>query len=76
MPCTDLEGPFNPLFRRGWPPGEEPAYDVDYALVACRLHNFRPGLLFLYEVTFSFPEKDVANSRKISWLLPYGALSG
>lgn len=36
--------------RRGWPPGEEPAYDVDYALVACRLHNFRPGLLFLYEV--------------------------
>ncbi|PRW51086.1 vacuolar -sorting-associated 11-like protein isoform A [Chlorella sorokiniana] len=37
------------LLKRGWASGEAPAYDVDYALVACRLHNFRPGLLFLYE---------------------------
>ncbi|EFN56788.1 hypothetical protein CHLNCDRAFT_144280 [Chlorella variabilis] len=38
------------LLKRGWPPGEEAAYDVNYALVACRMRAFRPGLLFLYEV--------------------------
>ncbi|PSC75564.1 vacuolar -sorting-associated 11-like protein [Micractinium conductrix] len=37
------------LLKRGWPPGSEPAYDVDRALLACRLHSFRAGLLFLYE---------------------------
>jgi hypothetical protein len=36
--------------RRGWPPGGEAAYDVDYALVACRMRGFREGLLLLYEV--------------------------
>ncbi len=39
--------------RRGWPPGEDPAYSVDYALLACRMRNFRPGLLFLYEVRWA-----------------------
>ncbi len=37
------------LLRRGWPPGEEPKYDTNHALVLCRMHNFRPGLIFLYE---------------------------
>ncbi|KAI3427097.1 hypothetical protein D9Q98_007036 [Chlorella vulgaris] len=37
------------LLKRGWPPGQEAAYDVDYALVASRMRGFRPGLLFLYE---------------------------
>ena len=37
------------LLRRGWPPGEDPKYDTNHALVLCRMHNFRPGLIFLYE---------------------------
>eukprot|EP00887_Chlorella_sp_A99_P001223 scaffold14.g1223.t1 len=37
------------LLRRGWPGGQEPRYDVQRALVVCRLHGFSPGLLFLYE---------------------------
>eukprot|EP00891_Asterochloris_glomerata_P006754 jgi/Astpho2/6754/e_gw1.00102.4.1_t len=37
------------LLSRGWPPGEEPKYDTNHALVLCRMHNFRPGLIFLYE---------------------------
>ena len=37
------------LLRRGWPPGEEPKYDTNHALVLCRMHSFRPGLIFLYE---------------------------
>lgn len=39
-----------PPRRRGWPPGEEPRYDVDHVLVVCRMHGFREGLLLLYEV--------------------------
>ena len=37
------------LLRRGWPPGDEPRYDPDGALLACRLAGFRPGLTLLYE---------------------------
>lgn len=37
------------LLRRGWPPGGQPAYNVELALVACRLHRFQPGLLFIYQ---------------------------
>ena len=37
------------LLRRGWAPGEEPKYDTNHALVLCRMHNFCPGLIFLYE---------------------------
>ena len=36
--------------RRGWPPGEAPHYDADYALVLCHMRCFTQGLLFLYEV--------------------------
>ena len=37
------------LLRRGWPPGDEPRYDPDHALMLCRLAGFRPGLTLLYE---------------------------
>lgn len=37
------------LLKRGWPLGEEPKYDINHALVLCRMHAFSPGLLFLYE---------------------------
>ncbi|GIL60245.1 hypothetical protein Vafri_14880, partial [Volvox africanus] len=51
------------LLARGWPPHVHlpdhssgatynmygPAYDPDHALVLCRLHGFRKGLLFLYD---------------------------
>ncbi len=36
------------LLKRGWPPGQDPAYDVDRALTTCRLHEFHQGLVFLY----------------------------
>lgn len=38
------------LLKNGWGPHEQqPRYDVDLALVLCQMHNFRDGLLFLYE---------------------------
>ncbi|GAB4818399.1 hypothetical protein N2152v2_005445 [Parachlorella kessleri] len=37
------------LLKRGWPPGEDPRYDVDHVLVVCRMHGFREGLLLIYE---------------------------
>ena len=37
------------LLKSGWPQGGRPRYDGDHALVLCRLHDFRPGYLFLYE---------------------------
>ncbi|GBG75387.1 hypothetical protein CBR_g20017 [Chara braunii] len=38
------------LLKTGWAvPGQQPNYDVDLALVLCQMHNFEPGLLFLYE---------------------------
>ena len=37
------------LLRRGWPPGDEPRYDPDHALMLCRMAGFKPGLIFLYE---------------------------
>jgi hypothetical protein len=50
------------LLARGWPSHLHlpdpvagggglygPAYDPDHALVLCRLHGFRKGLLFLYD---------------------------
>ena len=30
-------------------PAVPPSYDPDHALVLCRLHGYRPGLLFLYD---------------------------
>lgn len=37
------------LLRRGWPPSQDqPIYDIDRALTACRLHSFHQGLVFLY----------------------------
>ncbi len=38
------------LLSRGWPShAPSPAYDPDHALVLCRLHGHRRGLLFLYD---------------------------
>lgn len=37
------------LLHRGWPPGREPAYNVERALTTCRLHSFHDGLVFLYK---------------------------
>ncbi|KAL2635425.1 hypothetical protein R1flu_006904 [Riccia fluitans] len=38
------------LLKNGWGPHEQqPRYDVDLALVLSQMHNFRDGLLFLYE---------------------------
>jgi hypothetical protein len=37
------------LLKRGWPPGDEPRYDPDHALMLCRMAGFKPGLIFLYE---------------------------
>lgn len=36
------------LLLRGWPPGQEPAYDIDRALTTCRMHSFHEGLVFLF----------------------------
>jgi hypothetical protein len=36
------------LLRRGWVPGEAPAYDADRALTVCRRRAFPEGLVFLY----------------------------
>ncbi|KAK9806296.1 hypothetical protein WJX72_009074 [[Myrmecia] bisecta] len=44
------------LLNKGWPLGEEPHYDADHALVVCRMHSFREGLIFLYEKTRLFRE--------------------
>ncbi|CAL5228225.1 g11315 [Coccomyxa viridis] len=37
------------LLKRGWPPGDEPRYDPDHALMLCRMAGFKLGLIFLYE---------------------------
>ena len=37
------------LLKRGWPTGGEPKYDAENALVVCHLHNFKKGVVFLYE---------------------------
>lgn len=44
------------LLRRGWPPGDEPRYDPDHALVLCQLAGYRPGLALLYEAKRLFRE--------------------
>ena len=44
------------LLRRGWPPGDEPRYDPDHALVLCQLAGYRPGLVLLYEAKRLFRE--------------------
>lgn len=41
------------LLKRGWPSGQDAAYDVDRALVVSRMHSFSEGLVFLYEVSIS-----------------------
>ncbi len=46
---------------------------MDYALVACRLHNFRPGLLFLYEASLECAQRCYKQLESAvaaaSWLL-------
>lgn len=37
------------LLKRGWPTGGEPKYDAENALVVSHLHNFKKGVVFLYE---------------------------
>jgi hypothetical protein len=38
------------LLQRGWAPHlAAPAYDPEQALVLCRVHAHKPGLLFLYD---------------------------
>ena len=59
------------LLRRGWPPGDEPRYDPDHALMLCRMAGFKPGLIFLYESLRLF--REVLQVRQIS-LLPMSDL--
>jgi vacuolar protein sorting-associated protein 11 len=42
--------------KRGWPGGEDPLLDPDHVLLLCRIHNFREGLIFLYESLRLFRE--------------------
>ena len=38
------------LLKRGWQAHmSSPAYDPEQALVLCRIHHYKPGLLFLYD---------------------------
>lgn len=38
------------LLQRGWQPHmSTPKYDPEQALVLCRQHSYRPGLVLLYE---------------------------
>lgn len=37
------------LLHQGWTPGESPKYDPEHVLVLCRMHDFKEGLVFLYE---------------------------
>eukprot|EP00878_Enallax_costatus_P016671 GHUV01017491.1.p1 GENE.GHUV01017491.1~~GHUV01017491.1.p1 ORF type:complete len:607 (+),score=167.44 GHUV01017491.1:135-1823(+) len=38
------------LLQRGWQPHmQQPKYDPEHALVLCRQHNYRPGLVLLYD---------------------------
>ena len=37
------------LLKKGWILGEEANYDVERAMITCRMHSYRPGLLFLLE---------------------------
>lgn len=46
--CTCREQALE-LLKRGWPPGDEPRYDPDHALMLCRMAGFKLGLIFLYE---------------------------
>lgn len=51
--------------------GEEPKYDINHALVLCRMHGFSPGLLFLYEHMRLF--REVLQVR-IAATLPIGSV--
>ena len=55
------------LLRRGWPPGQEPAYDVDRALTMCRLHSFHQGLVFLYTNRREYREAAVVLADARDW---------
>lgn len=37
------------LLKQGWSPGEDCKYDAEHMLVFCRMHQFKDGLVFLYE---------------------------
>ena len=68
------------LLRRGWPLGEESKYDVNHALVLCRMHGFSPGLLFLYEHMRLFREVLQVSQTRLACLCcrqvvkPFGVL--
>lgn len=59
------------LLQRGWPPGEDPAYDANRALTICRTHNFTDGLVFLYTSLRMFREAGaiLANAKQWDQLL-------
>eukprot|EP00884_Botryococcus_braunii_P005454 jgi/Botrbrau1/1490/Bobra.178_3s0045.1 len=44
------------LLKRAWPGGEDPLLDPDHVLLLCRIHNFKEGLIFLYESLRLFRE--------------------
>lgn len=55
------------LLKRGWPPGQDPAYDVDRALTTCRLHEFHQGLVFLYTNRRDFREAAAVLADAHDW---------
>jgi hypothetical protein len=63
------------LLRRGWPPGDEPRYDPDGALLACRLAGFRPGLTLLYERLRLFREVLQVRAARCSLPSPLQSLA-
>ena len=45
------------LIQSGWPSHlPQPKYEPDHALVLCRLHGFKEGLVFLYDKLRLFRE--------------------
>ncbi|KAL4537889.1 hypothetical protein Ndes2526B_g04250 [Nannochloris sp. 'desiccata'] len=55
------------LLKRGWQPGQDPAYDVDRALTTCRLHEFPQGLVFLYTNRRDFREAAAVLADAHDW---------
>lgn len=55
------------LLRRGWAPGQEPAYDVDRALTTCRLYSFHQGLVFLYTNRRDYREAAAVLAEARDW---------
>ena len=55
------------LLKRGWAPGQEPAYDIDRALTTCRLYSFHQGLVFLYTNRREFREAAAVLAEARDW---------